>query len=151
MKEVKIKKRHFVIIDEAADLAENKKTTAIITDIARRGRSAGYYLIFCTQYPTAKVLDSQVKRNIIARLCYVVDTDTASRVVLDEGGADKLPAIPGRGIYKNNVKLYVVQSPYISNETIQQLITPQIKKEVNSYSETVESTRRADIVTFKKT
>ncbi|MEK4085158.1 FtsK/SpoIIIE domain-containing protein [Psychrobacillus sp. FSL K6-1415] len=151
VKEAGVKKRHYIIIDEAADLAEYGKAMAIITDIARRGRSAGYYLIFCTQYPTAQVIPSQTKRNIIARLCYVVDTDTASRVVLDESGADKLPDIPGRGIYKNNVKRYIVQSPFISNETIQQLITPQIKKEVNIDSETVESTRRTDIITFKKT
>ncbi|WP_150284379.1 FtsK/SpoIIIE domain-containing protein [Rummeliibacillus sp. TYF-LIM-RU47] len=129
VKEAGIKKRHFIIIDEAADLADYGKAMDIITDIARRGRSAGYYLIFCTQYPTTQVIPSQTKRNIIARLCYVVDTDIASRVVLDESGADKLPDIPGRGIYKNNVKRYVVQSPYISNSTIQQQISPYIQKE----------------------
>ncbi|MGB2870344.1 FtsK/SpoIIIE domain-containing protein [Psychrobacillus psychrotolerans] len=150
VKEAGLKKRHFIIIDEAADLAEYGKAMAIITDIARRGRSAGYYLIFCTQYPTAQVIPSQTKRNIIARLCYVVDTDTASRVVINEGGADKLPDIPGRGIYKNNVKRYIVQSPFISNKIIQQRIEPHILKEVNRDSETVESTRRTDTVTFEE-
>ncbi|MGG4040128.1 FtsK/SpoIIIE domain-containing protein [Heyndrickxia ginsengihumi] len=101
VKEAGIKKRHFIIIDESADLSDYKNAMDIVTDIARRGRSAGYYLIFCTQYPTAEVIPSQTKRNVIARLCYVVDTDTASRVVLDEGGAEQLPDIPGRGIYKN--------------------------------------------------
>lgn len=131
VKEAKIKKRHFVVIDEAADLSENKEAMAIVTDIARRGRSAGYYLIFCTQYPTTQTIPSQTKRNIIARLCYVVDTDTASRVVLDEGGADQLPDIPGRGIYKNNVKRYIVQSPFISNDMIKKQIESHIveKKE----------------------
>ena len=151
VKEAGIKKRHFVIIDEAADLAENKKATAIITDIARRGRSAGYYLIFCTQYPTTAVLDSQVKRNIISRLCYVVDTDTASRVVLDEGGADKLPAIPGRGIYKNNVKRYIVQSPFISNDAIKKQIAEHyVKKEAIALEkEDTRQTRGSDTVTFE--
>ncbi|ALC85726.1 hypothetical protein AM499_07735 [Bacillus sp. FJAT-22090] len=150
VKEAGLKKRHIIIIDEAADLAEYGKAMAIITDIARRGRSAGYYLIFCTQYPTAQVIPSQTKRNIIARLCYVVDTDTASRVVLDESGADKLPDIPGRGIYKNNVKRYIVQSPFISNKTIQQRIEPHILKEVYRDSETIESTRRTNTVTFEE-
>lgn len=152
VKEAKINKRHFIIIDEAADLAEYNKAMDIITDIARRGRSAGYYLIFCTQYPTAQVIPSQTKRNVIARLCYVVDTDTASRVVLDEGGADKLPDIPGRGIYKNNVKRYVLQSPYISNNAIQDIIKPYIidKKEVKDESETVKQARRSDTVTFEE-
>lgn len=124
----------------------------IITDIARRGRSAGYYLIFCTQYPTAQVIPSQTKRNVIARLCYVVDTDTASRVVLDEGGADKLLDIPGRGIYKNGVKRHTLQSPYISNNTIRDIIKPYIidKREVKHESETVKSTGRIDTVTFEE-
>ena len=152
VKEAEIKKRHFIIIDEAADLADYKKAMEIITDIARRGRSAGYYLIFCTQYPTAEVIPSQTKRNIIARLCYVVDTDTASRVVLDEGGADKLPDIPGRGIYKNNIKRYVVQSPYISNETIHKTILPHVikKEEIKHEKEEFEPARRTNLVTFEE-
>lgn len=151
VKEAGLKKRHFVIIDEAADLTEYKKAMNIITDIARRGRSAGYYLIFCTQYPTMQVIPPQTKRNIIARLCYVVDTDTASRVVLDEGGADKLPDIPGRGIYKNNVKRYVVQSPYISNEIIHKIILPHfIKKEDRLEKKTLKRSRGTDFVTFEE-
>lgn len=151
VKEANIKKRHFIIIDEAADLTEYKKAMEIITDIARRGRSAGYYLIFCTQYPTMQVIPPQTKRNIIARLCYVVDTDTASRVVLDEGGADNLPDIPGRGIYKNNVKRYTIQSPFISNQTIHNIILPHIvEKEDKFESPTVESTERTNTVTFEE-
>ena len=126
VKEAGIKKRNFIIIDEAADLADYKEAMKIITDIARRGRSAGYYLVFCTQNPTAEVISSQTKRNIISRLCYVVDTDTASRVVLDEGGANKLPAVPGRGIYKNGVKRSVVQTPLMTNSQIKEHIAPHI-------------------------
>lgn len=156
VKEARVKKRHFVIIDEAADLTEYKKAMTIITDIARRGRSAGYYLIFCTQYPTMQVIPPQTKRNIIARLCYVVDTDTASRVVLDESGADKLPDIPGRGIYKNTVKRFVVQSPFIANNQIQEIIEPyieEVKEEVQeniAEIKTVVKKRRKHTVTFEE-
>jgi hypothetical protein len=125
VKEAGIKKRHFIVIDEAADLADNQTAMDIVTDIARRGRSAGYFLIFATQYPTAQVIPSQTKRNIIARLSYVLDTDTASRVVLDEGGAESLPDIPGRGIYKN-LRKTVIQTPFISNEQIKDRIGPHI-------------------------
>lgn len=147
VKEAKIKKRHFIIIDEAADLADHSASMEIVTDIARRGRSAGYYLIFCTQYPTSQVIPSQTKRNIIARLCYVVDTGTASQVVLDETGAERLPDIPGRGIYKNNVKRYVVQSPFISNRAIQQRIEQHIieKEEIQNENEGINSKTREDI------
>jgi len=154
VKEAGIRKRHFVLIDEAADLAEYSDAMDVITDIARRGRSAGYYLIFCTQYPTAQVIPSQTKRNIIARLCYVVDTDTASRVVLDEGGADNLPAIEGRGIYKNNIKRYVVQSPYITNKTIQERIKPYIiekgEQDVSLEKEGTNQTGRTNSLAFEE-
>lgn len=151
IKEAGIKKRHFVVIDEAADIADDKIAMSIITDIARRGRSAGYYLIFCTQYPTAEVIPSQTKRNIIARLCYAVDTDIASRVVLDESGADKLPDIPGRGIYKNGIKRYTVQSPFISNKQIQSIILPHEKKEVQHDNKApTNEPRRENLVTFEE-
>lgn len=151
IKEAGIKKRHFVVIDEAADIADDKIAMSIITDIARRGRSAGYYLIFCTQYPTAEVIPSQTKRNIISRLCYAVDTDIASRVVLDESGADKLPDIPGRGIYKNGIKRYTVQSPFISNKQIQSIILPHEKKEVQHDNKApTNEPRRENLVTFEE-
>jgi len=151
VKEAKIKKRHFIIIDEAADLSDYQDAMDIVTDIARRGRSAGYYLIFCTQYPTAQVIPSQTKRNIIARLCYVVDSDTASQVVLDENGAEKLPDVPGRGIYKNTIKRYTVQSPFISNETIKKRITPYIVEKENQNEENeIITERRSDAVTFEE-
>jgi len=154
VKEARIKKRHFIIIDEAADLSDYQDAMDIITDIARRGRSAGYYLIFCTQYPTAQVIPSQTKRNIIARLCYVVDTATASNVVLDENGAEQLPDVPGRGIYKNTIKRHVVQSPYISNETIKQLIEPYIiekgEQDVCLKKEEVNDTGRTNSLAFEE-
>ena len=149
IKEAGIKKRHFVVIDEAADIADDKIAMSIITDIARRGRSAGYYLIFCTQYPTAEVIPSQTKRNIIARLCYAVDTDIASRVVLDESGADKLPDIPGRGIYKNGIKRYTVQSPFISNQQIQSIIHEEKEVQHDNKAPTNEP-RRANTITFEE-
>ncbi|WP_079479733.1 FtsK/SpoIIIE domain-containing protein [Halobacillus salinus] len=126
IREAKEKRRRFIVIDEAADLADNSKAMDIVTDIARKGRSAGYYLIFSTQYPTAEVIPSQTKRNIIARLSYVVDTATASTVILDEGGAEKLPDIPGRGIYKN-LRSTTVQTPFMSNEKIKERIKPYIR------------------------
>lgn len=153
VKEAGIKTRHFIVIDEAADLAENKKAMEIITDIARRGRSAGYYLVFCTQYPTAEVIPSQTKRNIISRLCYLVDTATASTVVLDEGGANELPDLPGRGIYKSGPRRETVQSAYISNEQIKSLITPYIveKKEVYNEQKSSQTTEdRKHTINFTK-
>ncbi|WP_427036614.1 FtsK/SpoIIIE domain-containing protein [Cytobacillus pseudoceanisediminis] len=136
VKQAGIKERHFVIIDESAELAsegevdrEIKKLKIecenLIKDIARRGRASGIRLLYCTQYPTAETVSSQVKRNLITRICLPVDTSTASGVVLDEGGAEKLPLIQGRSIYKRN-RTKVMQSYFIDEDLISQTVTPHI-------------------------
>lgn len=125
IKESGRKERHFIIIDEAADIADDKDCMEVVTDIARRGRGAGYYLIYTTQYPSAQSIPQQTKRNIPSRLCFVLDDATASNTALGQTGAEELPLIPGRGIYKN-VKSQVVQTPYITNKEIKTRIEPHI-------------------------
>ncbi len=123
--EAGIKRRHFLVIDEAADLAGDRESMEILTDIVRKGRGAGYYVIYATQYPSAQAIPMQIKRNIPARLCFVLDSATASVTVLDGSGAEHLPEIPGRGIYKE-VKQTILQTPYMSNDIIKKMITPHI-------------------------
>lgn len=117
------KERDFVIIDEAADLDEDSRD--IVVDIARRGRSAGYRLIYATQYPTNETLPSQVRANIGARVCFRLETNTQSRAVLDEGGSEELPEIEGRAIFRR-VKNHIVQTPYIEENQINEIIKPHI-------------------------
>jgi DNA segregation ATPase FtsK/SpoIIIE, S-DNA-T family len=61
----------------------------------------------------------------MGRLCFVVDSAIASNVVLDQSGAEDLPLIQGRAIYKT-VKCKTVQVPYADNKFIQTTIQPQI-------------------------
>ncbi len=136
VKHAGIKKRHFVIIDEAAELSsageldkevKNKKINCEnhIKDIARRGRASGMRLLYSTQYPTTETISSQVKRNLITRICLPVDTSTASNVVLDEGGAEKLPLVPGRAIYKRH-RAQTMQAYKIDEDLIEEIIKPHI-------------------------
>ncbi|PEL13802.1 FtsK/SpoIIIE domain-containing protein [Bacillus sp. AFS017336] len=130
-----IKKRHFIIVDEAAELSSDGEQDKVIKslkidcekflkDIARRGRAAGYRLIYCTQYPTRETVSSQVKRNLITRISLPVDTSTASQVVLDEGGAEKLPLVKGRAIYKRT-RSEIMQSYYIPEWMIEKVVEVQ--------------------------
>lgn len=125
VKEAGFKERHFIIIDEAADIADDSECQDLLKDIARKGRAAGLRLIYTTQYPTAETISSQVKRNCIGRLCFILDTATASQVVLDQPGAEKLPQIQGRALYKD-IRLIEVQTPYISSEKINETVKPHI-------------------------
>jgi DNA segregation ATPase FtsK/SpoIIIE, S-DNA-T family len=136
VKEAGFKERHFIIIDEAADMADDKGCQELLKDIARKGRASGLRLVYTTQYPTVETISSQVKRNCIGRLCFVLDTATASQVVLDQGGAEKLPAIQGRALYKD-LRLIEVQTPYIPGGAITENIQPHIS--IRPRKERVES------------
>lgn len=123
VKEAKMKDRHFIIIDEAADLTPDCQD--VVEDIARRGRACGLRMVYATQYPTNETLRSQVRQNALARVCFKLKTNIASRAVLDEGGAEELPEIPGRAIYQT-VSNTIVQTPYMTNSQIKERIAPHI-------------------------
>ncbi|QVY60908.1 FtsK/SpoIIIE domain-containing protein [Cytobacillus gottheilii] len=148
IKESGIKDRHFIIIDEAADIADDSAAMEVVTDIARKGRGAGYYLVYGTQYPSSQSIPQQTKRNIPVRLCYVLDDATASNTALGQTGAESLPMIPGRGIYKN-VKTQVVQTPFISNKEIQKQIEPYINIRPREEAPTIEKSETNRGNTFK--
>lgn len=130
------KERHFIIIDEAAEISSHGETDKelkkmkvecenIVADIARRGAGVGYRLVYCTQYPTNETIRSQVRQNCDTRLCFRLKTEVASRAVLDEGGAEGLPLIKGRAIYLTDRK-QIVQTPFIENKFIDKTIKPHI-------------------------
>lgn len=121
-----IKKRTFIIVDEGAELSPNivksKKAKkyaefcqAALSEIARIGGGIGYRLIYATQYPTKEAVPMQVKMNIVARLSFICASQVASRVLLDDVGAEELPSIPGRAIYQVEKKR-IVQVPYIDDK-----------------------------------
>lgn len=130
--EAGIKERHFVIVDEGAEIAgfQDKETrercTYLIGEIARIGAGLGYRMVFATQYPTADVFPRQVKANTSGALCFKLKTAIQSAVVLDHPGAEELPVgLRGRAIYQTDKEI-LVQTPYISNKEINKRIEPHI-------------------------
>ncbi|MGM9932596.1 FtsK/SpoIIIE domain-containing protein, partial [Pradoshia sp.] len=119
-----IQKRTFVIVDEGAELSPNiiegegrkyaKFCQAALSEISRIGGGLGLRLLYCTQYPTKEAVPMQVKMNIVTRISFIAAAQIASRVILDEIGAEDLPSIPGRAIYKVE-KNRVIQVPYIDD------------------------------------
>lgn len=123
--ETNIKKRKFIIIDEAGELVPKKGMSSedidqikecqrIISYIVRISAALGFRLIYGTQYPTAQIMDNQIKANAAARISFRLQTAVQSNVAIDEGGAELLE-VPGRAIYKT-VERYEIQTPYISNK-----------------------------------
>ena len=119
-----IKRRRFVIVDEGAELtpsphhSKEEKTIynecrEILGHIARIGGALGYRLIFGTQYPTADTLPRAVKQNADAKISFRLPTEVASRVAIDESGAERISTV-GRAIYRTAEKM-LIQVPYVSD------------------------------------
>ncbi|MBG9605122.1 cell division protein FtsK, partial [Cytobacillus firmus] len=136
IKEAGIDTRHFIIVDEAAQISPQiltgkeekekaRKCEEALSEIARIGAGLGYRLIYCSQYPTADVMNKQIKQNCDTVITYKLRDAVASRVVLDESGAEKL-AFAGRAIYKTPDGVQQVQTPFINNDQIEEIIRPHI-------------------------
>ena len=54
------------------------------------GRASGQHLIISTQRPSADVITGLMKANIPSRIAFAVSSTLESRIILDQGGADKL-------------------------------------------------------------
>lgn len=85
-----------IVIDEMAQIMmqAGKELEPPIVQIAQLGRAAGMHLILATQKPIVKVITGLIKSNIPSRISFRVLTAMDSRIMLDEGGAEKLV---GRG------------------------------------------------------
>ena len=152
VQEANIKERYFVIIDEVGELNPHEAVTkdekqlkiqcqTYMSQIARLGAGLGFRLIVATQYPTGDVIPRQVKQNSDAKLSFRVQSATASRVVLDETGAELLPQVKGRAIYQTADKREILQTPLITSDIIHETIAPYIiEKEDKFESSTVEPT-----------
>jgi S-DNA-T family DNA segregation ATPase FtsK/SpoIIIE len=162
VQEAGIKERYFVIIDEVGELNPTEAVTkeerslkiecqTLMSQIARLGAGLGFRQILATQYPTGDVIPRQCKQNSDAKLSFRVQSATASRVVLDEAGAELLPQIKGRAIYQTADKREIVQTPIITSETIRESIAEHyVKKEAIAIEkEDTQQARGIDIITFE--
>lgn len=81
-----------IVIDELNDLmmAGKKDVEEKITRLAQLGRASGIHMIIATQRPSADVITGTIKNNLPTRVAFSLGSAIDSRVILDEGGAEKL-------------------------------------------------------------
>lgn len=89
--------RVLLVFDEFASMMSKEGKKEIlpkIEELARLGRPCGVHLLLATQRPDRQSISGQLKANCPTRICFRVQSNTDSRIILDQSGGEKLA---GRG------------------------------------------------------
>ena len=129
-----------IVVDELADLmmAAPKEVEDSICRLAQLARAAGMHLIIATQSPRVDIVTGLIKANIPSRAALKVSNQIDSRVILDEGGAEKLLG-NGDLLYKpvGQSKPTRIQGSYVATDEIKRVVDYLKSMATSQYDEEV--------------
>lgn len=129
-----------IFIDEFSDLMMVAPTEVedSVCRLAQMARAAGMHLVIATQRPSVDVITGVIKSNIPSRIALTVKSNVESRIMLDEGGAEKLL---GKGDLLYNpisaVKPIRVQGAFVSDKEVEDVVNFIKKQGETSYDDEV--------------
>jgi S-DNA-T family DNA segregation ATPase FtsK/SpoIIIE len=114
-----------IVVDEMADLmmAAPEEVEKHICRLAQMARAVGIHLIIATQRPSVDVITGLIKANFPARIAFAVTSQTDSRVILDDPGAERLLG-KGDMLYMppDASKLLRLQGTYVRDDEVHNLV-----------------------------
>jgi len=129
-----------IVIDELADLmaVSSSEVEALICRLAQMARAVGIHLVIATQRPSVDVITGLIKANIPTRIAFAVASQTDSRTIIDQAGAEKLLSNGDMLFYSPRLsKPKRIQGVFVSEKEVR-LVTDFLKeKGLPEYNEEI--------------